>query len=98
MSFGMEHINIESDINVDEVIRPYTHGDMVYTNVSANAGAQFQLVYSDFHIKANLPLAVTTTILGGESHNDNNRVKLFFSPSMSLFWRIKEYWTLEGNG
>ena len=98
MSFGMEHINIESDINVDKVIRPYTHGDMVYTNVSANAGAQFQLVYSDFHIKANLPLAVTTTILGGESHNDNNRVKLFFSPSMSLFWRIKEYWTLEGNG
>ncbi len=98
MSLGVEHINIESDIKADDIIRPYAHGDMKYTNVGANIGAQLQLVYSDFHIKTNLPLAVTTTILGGESHNDNNRVKLFFNPSMSLFWRIKEYWTLEGNG
>ena len=98
LSANIEHLDIETDIKADDKVCPDAHGDMRYTNFNLATGARVQLVYEKFHINVTLPLSLSSTMLGGESHNDNDRIKLHFNPSASIFWRFKEYWTLDANG
>lgn len=96
-SVNVEHLDIDSDIEVDKSTNPEAHGDMRYTNVSANVGAKFQVTYQDFHLTVNTPLSLTATIIGGNSHNDKNRVKGYFNPSMNVYWKFKDYWSVDAD-
>ncbi len=70
------------------------NGNINYVYTEGSLGATVRYVKNEFRVTLRLPLNLSHTYMRGEL----GKVRLRFSPSLSLLWKADDHWTLSGGG